>query len=114
MELDARLKTSSMTDKIKKDSGQAGMTEKELGRVYINKEQYFEGITQKVWSYQIGGNQVCYKWLKDRKGRVLTLDEIQTYCRIATIIQKTIEVQKAIDEIYAKVEKITLEFESLK
>jgi predicted helicase len=74
------------------------------GRVYINKEQYFEGISQDVWSYQIGGYQVCDKWLKDRKERVLTLDEIQTYCRIVTSIQKTIEIQKAIDEDYQKVE----------
>ena len=70
------------------------------GRVYINKEQYFEGISGEVWSYQIGGYQVCDKWLKDRKKRILSLDEIQTYCRIVTAIQKTIEIQKAIDEVY--------------
>ena len=75
------------------------------GRVYINKEQYFEGVSQDAWSYQIGGYQVCDKWLKDRKERILTLDEIQTYCRIVTAIQKTIEIQKAIDEIYEQVEK---------
>lgn len=75
------------------------------GRVYINKEQHFEGISQEVWSYQIGGYQVCDKWLKDRKERILTLDEIQTYCRIVTAIQKTIEIQKAIDEVYGQVEK---------
>ena len=75
------------------------------GRVYINKEQYFEGISGKVWGYQIGGYQVCDKWLKDRKERILTLDEIQTYCRIVTATQKTIEIQKAIDEVYEVVEK---------
>lgn len=84
------------------------------GKLYINSSQYFEGITQKVWDYQIGGYQVCEKWLKDRKGRILTLDEIQTYCRIVTAIQKTIEVQKTIDVIYADMEKVTLEFESVK
>ncbi|MBI5675994.1 MAG: N-6 DNA methylase [Nitrospirae bacterium] len=75
------------------------------GRVYINKTQYFEGISGTVWSYQIGGYQVCDKWLKDRKERVLSLDEIQTYCRIVTSIQKTIEIQKAIDEVYGPVEE---------
>ena len=74
------------------------------GVLYINKEQYFEGISQDVWSYQIGGYQVCDKWLKDRKDRVLSLDEIQTYCRIVTAIHKTIQIQKEIDEIYAAVE----------
>ncbi len=75
------------------------------GVLYINKEQYFEGISQDVWSYQIGGYQVCDKWLKDRKGRILSLDEIQTYCRIVTAIQKTIEIQKAIDEVYNDIER---------
>lgn len=94
---------------LQKDSGQAGMTEnaakKELGRVYINKEQYFEGISGEAWSYQIGGYQVCDKWLKDRKGRILSLDEIQTYCRIVTAIQKTIEIQRKINEVYEEIEK---------
>jgi len=76
--------------------------------LYINMEQYFEGISQDVWSYQIGGYQVCDKWLKDRKDRVLSLDEIQTYCRIVTSIQKTIGIQKAIDEVYEGVERVIL------
>jgi predicted helicase len=80
--------------------GEAGVT----GRLYINKEQYFEGISQDVWSYQIGGYQVCDKWLKDRKDRVLSLDEIQTYCRIVTAIYMTIQIQKEIDKIYNEVE----------
>jgi predicted helicase len=75
-----------------------------FGRVYINKEQYFEGISPEAWNYQIGGYQVCDKWLKDRKERVLSLDEIQTYCRIVTAIHKTIQIQKEIDKIYNEVE----------
>ena len=39
---------------------------------HINNDQYFEGITEEVWEYQIGGYQVCDKWLKDRKGRIIT------------------------------------------
>lgn len=74
------------------------------GRVSINTNQYFEGISPHVWSYQIGGYQVCDKWLKDRKKRILTLEEIQTYCRIVTAINKTIEIQKVIDSFYTEVE----------
>ena len=36
-------------------------------RVYINKQQYFEGIASDVWTFKIGGYQVLDKWLKDRK-----------------------------------------------
>jgi hypothetical protein len=75
------------------------------GCLFINEKQYFEGISPKIWNYQIGGYQVSEKWLKDRRGRILSLEEVQTYCRIATAIQKTIEIQLAIDEIYEEVEK---------
>jgi len=45
------------------------------------------------------------KWLKDRKGRFLTLDETITYCKIATALSKTIEIQKEIDMLYPLCEK---------
>ena len=81
-------------------------------RVYINQDQYFEGIREKVWQYQIGGYQVFHKWLKDRKGRSLSLDDIKHYCKIVTALQKTIGIQKAIDDVYAEVEKDTIEFDA--
>ena len=74
-------------------------------RVYINENQYFEGVTPQVWEYQIGGYQVCHKWLKDRKDRRLNLGEIKTYCRIATALQRTIEIQEEIDKVYPAVEE---------
>ncbi len=40
----------------------------EQGRIYINKTQYFDNVPQNVWEFQIGGYQVCHKWLKNRKG----------------------------------------------
>jgi uncharacterized protein YeeX (DUF496 family) len=52
-----------------------------------------------------GGYQVLSKWLKDGKERVLSLEEIKTYCRIVTAIQKTSEIQKQIDDLYPDVEK---------
>jgi len=81
-------------------------------RVYFNQGQYFEGITEEVWQYQIGGYQVCNKWLKDRKKRLLSLDDIKHYCKIVTSLQKTIEIQKAIDHIYPEVEQETIEIEN--
>jgi len=73
--------------------------------VWINKEQYFDGVKEEVWQYQIGGYQVCDKWLKDRKDRTLTLDEIKTYCKIVTALSKTIDLQKEIDQFYEELEK---------
>jgi predicted helicase len=79
-------------------------------RVQINKDQYFDGVTEEIWNYQIGGYQVCDKWLKDRKGRILSLDDIRHYCKVVTAIKKTIEIQKKIDNLYPEIEKETIEF----
>ncbi|MFZ3122008.1 MAG: type ISP restriction/modification enzyme [Thermodesulfovibrionales bacterium] len=82
----------------------------EKGKLYINNEQYFEGITQDIWEYQVGGYQVCDKWLKDRKGRALSLEEIKHYCKVVTVLKKTMEIQTKIDSVYPEVEKETIEF----
>jgi len=82
----------------------------ESGRLYINHTQYFEGIPQEVWEYQIGGYQVCDKWLKDRKGRKLSVEETQHYCRIVTALKETIEIQIKIDTIYPEIEREIIEF----
>ncbi len=71
-------------------------------RVFINKEQYFEGIPKEVWEYQIGAYQVMEKYLKDRKGRKLSLEEINHYMKVAKAIQLTIELQEKIDSVYKK------------
>lgn len=68
-----------------------------LERVYINKTQYFGGISESVWNFHIGGYQVCEKWLKDRKGRVLSGEETEHYRRIAAAISGTIRVMGEID-----------------
>jgi predicted helicase len=89
-------------DKIKYD--------KKAERVYINKDQYFEGIPGNIYQYQIGGYQVCNKWLKDRKGKILSLNDIKHYCKIATAIKHTINIQKSIDKIYNEAEKEIIGF----
>jgi type I restriction-modification system DNA methylase subunit len=77
----------------------------EGNKPYINNAQYFEGVSKKVYEYQIGGYQVCAKWLKDRKGRTLSLEEIKHYCKIVTALKKTIDIQQKIDAIYSDIEK---------
>ncbi len=68
-------------------------------RVYINKAQYFEGVPPEVWDFHIGGYQVCQKWLKDRKGRTLTYDELTHYQKIIVALKKTIRLMAEIDEL---------------
>jgi len=73
-------------------------------RAFVNKEQYFEGISREVWDYRIGAYQVMEKYLKDRKKRKLSLDEINHYMKMAKAIQLTIELQEKIDDVYKKIE----------
>ncbi len=69
-----------------------------LGRVWINQKQYFDNVPPEVWAYHIGGYQVCQKWLKDRKGRQLSYDDLTHYQGIVAALARTIELQVAIDE----------------
>jgi hypothetical protein len=62
------------------------------GRVYINEGQYFEGIEPAVWEFTIGGYQVCEKWLKDRRGRALSFDDIQHYQKIVAALRETMRL----------------------
>jgi len=71
----------------------------ELGRVWINKTQYFEGVPPEVWNFHIGGYQVCQKWLKDRKGRQLTYDDLTHYQHIVSALSETIRLMAEIDAV---------------
>ena len=67
------------------------------GRVHINKTQYFEGIEPDVWVFQIGGYQVLHKWLKDRKGRKLSFDDLFHYQKIVVALKETMRLMEEID-----------------
>lgn len=74
-------------------------------RIYINETQYFTNVEPEIWNYFIGGYQVLNKWLKDRKGKYLTDEEIKTYIKIIEALKYTVEIQKEIDKLYPEVEK---------
>lgn len=67
------------------------------GRVHINKTQYFGGVSQEIWDFHIGGYQVLQKWLKDRRGRKLSLDEREHYQKIVVALSETIRIMSEID-----------------
>jgi Type ISP C-terminal specificity domain len=68
--------------------------------VYINATQRFKPVPQAVWDFHIGGYQVLEKYLKSRKGRVLSLDEINHVSAIADSLAFTVEQMARIDEAY--------------
>jgi len=68
------------------------------GDVIINKKgDRFTRVPENVWNFYVGGYQVCQKWLKDRKGRTLSDEDILHYQRIVVALQETIELMAKID-----------------
>lgn len=96
-------------NRVAKSAREGLRHESETERVWINKSQYFAPVPVELWQYTIGGYQVLQKWLKDRRGRQLSLDEIRTYCRIVTALRRTVEIQEEIDALYAGVEEQAVE-----
>jgi predicted helicase len=71
----------------------------EDGKVWINKTQYFDNIPLVAWEFFIGGYQPAQKWLKDRKGRELSEEDINHYQKIIVALTETDRIMKEIDEI---------------
>jgi predicted helicase len=59
----------------------------------------FVGVPEAVWNFQIGGYQVCEKWLKDRKGRTLSDNDISHYQKIVVALSETIRLMAEIDNV---------------
>jgi hypothetical protein len=72
--------------------------------VWVDKAQTtgFQGVREEVWNFHIGGYQVCEKWLKDRKGRTLTKDDLAHYQKVVVALSETIRLMKEIDEVIEK------------
>ncbi len=72
--------------------------------VWVDKAQTagFRGVREPVWNFHIGGYQVCEKWLKDRKGRTLTKDDIAHYHKIVFALSETIRLMAEIDQVIEK------------
>ena len=68
-------------------------------RVYINAEQYFDGVPESAWNFYIGGYQPAQKWLKDRKGMTLSFEDVKHYGRIIYVLQQTERIMQEIDDI---------------
>ncbi len=69
------------------------------GRVWINDQQYFDQVPKVAWEFYIGGYQPAQKWLKDRKGRELSMEDIQHYRKIIKALLETDRLMEEIDEI---------------
>ena len=69
------------------------------GRVWINHDQYFDAVGQDSWTFTIGGYRPAEKWLKDRKGRTLSSDDIAHYGKIIAVLAETRQRMAEVDDI---------------
>lgn len=69
------------------------------GNIYINSNQYFGHVPEVAWNFFVGGYQPVRKWLKDRKGRTLTNEDIEHYQKIIVALVETDKIMKEIDKV---------------
>lgn len=67
--------------------------------VWINHTQYFGNVPKHVWEFYVGGYQPAQKWLKDRKGRTLSYEDVTHYRKMIYVLEQTIEIMKQIDKV---------------
>lgn len=68
------------------------------GKVFINKKQYFDNVPEIAWKFYIGGYQPAQKWLKYRKGKDLSVEDIFHYQKIIAALTETDRIMKEIDK----------------
>lgn len=88
-----------ITNKVGKKNWELFDAEKELGRIWINEDQYFDNIPLTAWKFYIGGYQPAQKWLKDRQERTLEFDDILHYQKIIVALFETDRLMKQIEKI---------------
>jgi predicted helicase len=88
-----------ITTKIAKKDWEIIDSENQLGRIWINESKYFNNVPLSVWEFYVGGYQPAQKWLKDRRERVLSFEEIFHYQKIIVALNETDRIMKEIDKI---------------
>lgn len=76
-----------------------GQVKYEDGKVWINEKQYFDKVPEDTYNFYIGGYQPLQKWLKDRKGRELSYDDIMHYQKIVVALSESIKLMDKVDKL---------------
>jgi hypothetical protein len=80
------------------NSVEKGYPKFENNCVHINLPESFCNVPDDVWEFHVGGYQVCEKWLKDRRGRQLSAEDIAHYQKIVNALGETIRLMGEVDE----------------
>ena len=77
--------------------GSSSTSSGRTGKVLVNKDQYFADVPEIAWTFHIGGYQPAQKWLKDRRGRSLSWDDIGHYQKVIKILSDTDRIMREIE-----------------
>jgi len=68
------------------------------GRLYINESQFFENVPETTWTFTVQNHQPAQKWLEDKKGQKMNLDDIIYYQKILFALSETDRLVSKINE----------------
>ena len=91
--------SNKITTRIAQKDWELFDKEKQTGRIWINETQYFDKIPLTAWEFYIGGYQPAQKWLKDRKNRTLSYNDILHYQKIIVALYETGKLMGEIGEL---------------
>jgi hypothetical protein len=92
------VKGSNVIEEVRYQAPTSTGKDRHPGRVWINGEQYFEGIAPATWGFPIGGYLPAQRWLKDRIGRSLSFSDMTSYPRIVFALGETGRLMNEIDK----------------
>ena len=68
----------------------------EAGKVWVNATQWFDSVPLVAWNFWIGGYQPAQKWLKDRRARALSFDDVKHYQRVIKVLTETNRIMQTL------------------
>ncbi|MFO7904317.1 MAG: type ISP restriction/modification enzyme [Pirellulaceae bacterium] len=66
--------------------------------VWLNKSTGITPVARETWMFHVGSYQVCHKWLKDRRHRILSKSDLHRYRLILEAIEQTIQTTARIEQ----------------
>ena len=61
-------------------------------QIWLNEDQYFGNVSTEMWNLCIGAYRPAEKWLKDRRGMLLSNQDIEHYQDFLPILHDTTEI----------------------
>jgi type I restriction-modification system DNA methylase subunit len=93
-----KVETKSQFKLAGKGTNRIDAVKTEGNKLFINKTQYFEGTTEDVLAFEVGGYKVLERYVKSRKGRDITGD-LEHLQHVEGIIRETMKTMKSLGDV---------------